>query len=435
MLKRRKYDDLVAWKNLKTQQGMLVVGARQVGKTTLVREFARNHYRRVAEVSFLGNARAIEAVGSARDAPDLLLRLSALSLTEIVPGETLVFLDEVQACEDVVTWVKFLQEASGVDFVLSGSLLGADAFNLRSVPVGFLQTMRIYPLDFFECCQGCGIPGSVLDAVRECFDARCPVPDFLHDQLMDLFYKYLLVGGMPDAVQSFVDRGDAVAVRNVQGAILETYQWDMTKYLGTPADRMRIKAIYDAVPNQLNKENKRFKFSKLGENARFVNLATAFDWLERVGVVLPAMRVTDPVYPLGLAADTGSFKLYLNDVGLLTAQLMPGTDIDILERRASMNFGSVFENAVAQELFARDRELFYYNSKKLGEMDFLVQDKLGDVSLVEVKSGKDYKRHRAMKNLLETPNYRFAHAFVLHEGNVQVEGGVEYLPVYMAGLL
>lgn len=440
MLKRRAYDQLMQWKQAKTQQSMLVTGARQVGKTTIIREFGKNNYKSTAEISFLGNRQAIDAVASARDARDLLLFLSALSRTEIVPGETLVFLDEIQACEDVVTWVKFLREASGVDFVLSGSLLGVDSFNIRSVPVGFLQTMRMHPLDFFEFCQGCGIPESALSTVRSCFAERTPVPAFLHDQLIDLFYKYLMIGGMPDAVQSFVNRSDAVAARNVQSAILDTYRMDMTQYVGSAVDRSHIKTIYDAIPNQLNKENKRFKFAKMEKNLRFSHLATAFDWLENAGVVLPTMRVSDPVYPLGLSADTNSFKLFLNDVGLLTAQLMPNSDVDILSHRASMNFGSVFENAVAQELFAQGAQLFYYNSKKLGEVDFVMQNKLGEISLVEVKSGKEYKRHRAMSNLLKTDNYHFAHAYVLHDGNVSIDRNetatpIEYLPTYMTSLI
>lgn len=435
MLERDAYSQIAQWKRLKTKQGLLITGARQVGKTTLVRKFAHDNYRQLAEVSFLGNNRAIKAVSAAQDARDLLLRISTLARTELVPGETLVFLDEIQACEDVLTWVKFLEEASDLDFILSGSLLGIDLFNVRSVPVGFLQTLRMHPLTFFEFCKGNGIPEASLGMIEECYADLKPVPDYLHDQLMNLFYQYLLVGGMPDAVQSFVDVPDAERVRNIQSAIIETYKMDITKYVESPVERRHIKSIYEAIPNQLNKENKRFKFTKMDENARFSHLATAFDWLENAGITLPAMRVQEPTYPLGLAADTGSFKLFMSDVGLLTSLLMPSSDIDILNRKSAMNYGAMFENAVAQELAAQGVELYYYNKKGVGEVDFVMQDHMGDVSLVEVKSGKDYKRHRAMNNLLDTRNYRFKNAYVMHDGNVSVEGATTYLPIYMAAFL
>lgn len=173
----------------------------------------------------------------------------------------------------------------------------------------------------------------------------------------------------------------------------------------------------------------------MGKNERFSHLATAFDWLENAGIALPTLRITEPSYPLGLSADASSFKLFLNDVGLLTSYLMRDADIEILNHRSSMNFGSIFENVVAQELFAQEIGLFYYNAKGVGEVDFVAQGRAGDISLLEVKSGKDYKRHRAMDNLLATKNYQFKNAIVLHDGNMETEEGIVYLPIYFAGLL
>lgn len=436
MLKRHIYQKLVRWKETNTQQGLLLAGARQAGKTTIIREFGKSNYQRFAEINFLENKAALDSVAAARDAKDLLTRMSALSQTEFIPDRTLVFFDEVQACQDVLTWVKFLKEtAPHIDFIFSGSLLGIDLFNVRSVPVGFLQTLQMYPLTFLEFCEANGAVSEALATVRECFSQLKPVPDYLHEYLTDLYYKYLLVGGMPDAVQSFVDIGDVTRVRNVQEGIVQTYGMDITKYVESPVERRHIKTIYEAIPNQLNKENKRFKFTKLGENTRFSHLATAFDWLESAGIALSAMRVQDPQYPLGFAADTGSFKLYMNDVGLLTSCLMRDFDIEILNHRSSMNFGSIFENAVEEELVAQGFETYYYNTKGTGEVDFLVQNRMGEVVLIEVKSGKDYKRHRAFSKLLSAENYRFAKALVFHDGNVKQEGKVTYLPVYMAGLL
>ena len=208
MLKRHAYDQLLNWKNRKTKQGLLVTGARQVGKTTLIEQFGADHYEHVAEVNFIEMPQAVETVSKAKDTEDLILRLSVLSGTEITPGKTLLFLDEMQACEDMLTWTKFLSGAKGLDVIVSGSLLGIDVFNVRSIPVGFLQTMRMYPLNFYEFCAACRLPQPALDTLRECYVDRREVPDYLHERLTDLWYKYLLIGGMPDAVQSFVDSAD-----------------------------------------------------------------------------------------------------------------------------------------------------------------------------------------------------------------------------------
>lgn len=435
MLKRHAYDDLLAWKQNKTNQGLLVMGARQVGKTTLVRAFGRDNYEHVAELNLLGNPTAVETLSRSRDAKDLLLRLSVLVNGELESGHTLLFLDEIQEYKDILTWLKFLQESTEFDIVLSGSMLGVDLYDVRSYPVGFVQELQMQPLTFFEFCDAAGLGAPTLDAVRECFANCSPVPDFLHERLMDLFYEYLLVGGMPDAVNTFVEDSDLPRARSVQRAIYAAYEHDISKYVANAVERRHIKSIYEAIPNQLNAQNKRFKFTKLGENSRFAHMQTAFDWLEQAGVALPTLRVREPLYPLAEHADISSFKLFMNDVGLLTSRLMGDVDVEVLNRRSSMNYGSIFENAVAQELRAAGHELYYYNQSGVGEVDFLVQDRMGNVSLVEVKSGKDYKRHRAMSNLLGMRNYRFEHAYVLHDGNVQVEGAVTYLPVYMACLL
>ncbi|KFI48070.1 ATP-binding protein [Bifidobacterium biavatii] len=441
MITRKAYAELAEWKRRKTRQGLLVTGARQVGKTTLIRQFGADNYRRVAEINFIETPQAVETVSRATDTNDLLLRLSVLSGVQITPGETLLFLDEIQACEDMLTWLKFLSGAKGLDVIVSGSLLGIDVFNVRSIPVGFLQTVRMYPLDFREFCTACSLPDSAMDAVADCLRDRRPIPDFLHDKLTDLWYKYLLIGGMPDAVQSFIDSSDITTVRNTQQAIFDTYEYDITKYVDSPVERRHIKTIYEMIPGQLNAENKRFKFSKLGENVRFAHMQTAFDWLANAGIALPTPRVQDPEYPLDAHDDLSSFKLYLNDVGLLTSRLMRSVDLDIINHRSTMNYGSIFENAAAQELFAQGFGLHYYNRSRIGEVDFVIQHGLDAVSLVEIKSGKDYTRHRAMNNLLATGNYDFAHAYVFHDGNVEAthasDGhiGIEYLPIYAIGWL
>lgn len=435
MLRRKVYEDIARWKTEKTTQGLLVMGARQVGKTTIIRTFASKHYKNVAEINFYQNTTAIETIDAAKDAADLLLRISALSRTEMVPGNTLIFLDEVQECSDILTLVKFLIEGTGFDVILSGSLLGLDSFPSRSLPVGYLQTIEMFPLDFEEFCWARSVPETVFDQAKSACKDASSVPNYLNDMLIDEFYKYLLVGGMPDAVQAFIDDNDIVRTRNAQKAIVDLYEYDIVKYVEDKTEARQIEMVYEAVPIQLNSPNKRFKYTRLGKNLRFANLETAFDWLASAGIVLPTTKITEPLFPLKLSADSNAFKLYLNDVGLLTSQLMGDVTLDILNRRSAINFGSIFENVAAQEFRAHGFELFYYQTKNIGEIDFVLQTKSGDVLLCEIKSGKDYRRHSALNNLLDTKNYSITNALVFHEGNCEKKGPITYLPIYAVDFL
>ena len=444
MLKRKALAGLENWKNSKEKAGvnhsLLVTGARQVGKTTLIREFASSNYKNIAEINFVENTPAVETVAGARDAKDLFLRISALTDTRLLPKDTLIFFDEIQFCGDILTWAKFLNEQTDFDYLFSGSLLGVDASNVRSLPVGHLDTFEMYPLDFEEFCRASGVTEELLAESYACFVSRQPVAGYLHEKLMDLFYKYLLIGGMPEAVWSYINFNDLGGVRRIQESIFTFYKNDITQYLLeneeiSHIDVRHIKSIFEAIPEQLDKENKRFIFTKLDKNLRFPHLKTAFDWLEKAGVALPVNRVSDPQFPLLLHSETGSFKLFMNDTGLLTSRLMGSTTIDILNRKSSINFGSVFENAASQELKAHGYDLFYYNSKQIGEVDFVIQDKQGDITLCEIKACKDYRRHRALDKLLAIKNYGFKNAFVFSEGNVELNGPVTYFPVYMIGYL
>lgn len=434
MLERTAMQQLEDWKAHKTQQALLITGARQVGKTTLVREFARRRYEFLAEINFYERPEAKLTLAQATDSADLLLRISALTGIELNQG-TLLFLDEIQECQDMLTWVKFLRERTDVDIVLSGSLLGIDAFlHVRSLPVGFIQKTTLYPLTFEEFRQACGVTQSVWDTAKDCVLAHEPVPDFIHSLLSDRFKKYLLVGGMPLAVQTFIDSTQIVPVRNAQRAIIDFYKEDIAKYVDSPTEARQIKMVYEAIPSQLNTPTKRFAYSRLGKNLRFANMETAFDWLGASGVALEVTRVSEASFPLGLSECRQAFKLFDNDVGLLTSQLMGTVDVDVLNGMTAINYGSIYENYVAQELRAQGFALHYYNSKAHGEVDFIVEDPAnGAVLPIEVKSGKDYKRHSALNNLLKENNIK--RAVVLCNDNVETDGRKTYLPIYAAPFL
>lgn len=443
MLYRKALHDLVAWKEQKSNQGLLIVGARQVGKSTLVEEFARQHYEILAKIDFIAQPHAVEIIQQARDANDLFLRISALTDQELIPGKTLIFLDEIQEFEDILTWAKYLQVHSEFDYVFSGSLLGVDLSGVRSWPVGFLDEVEMFPLDFEEFCLANGVTEPVLQEVRSAYDDKRPVADFIHEKLLDLHRKYLLIGGMPGAVQRYLDTNDMNALRRAHKGIYDMYEHDIVRHMKDNEAIRFVKMLYEAIPSQLDKENKRFKFAGLkGDGVihegdlRFSRLESSFDWLEATGVALSALRVTEPRFPLGLTADRGTFKLYMNDVGLLTYRLAGAVTLEILAGRDDINYGSIYENYVAQELRSCDLDLFYYNSTKRGEVDFVIQNLThGTVSLVEVKSGKDYKRHRALRNLLKVEDYEIDGAYVLCNGNVEQVDGMWYLPIYMTALL
>ncbi len=435
LLYRKAMQNLEAWRLEKTHQALLVTGARQVGKTTLVREFARQNYENLAEINFVETPSAVRTLDAAVNENDLLLRVSVLTGTDVVPGKTLLFLDEVQECKDMLTWVKFLAGGKKLDVVLSGSLLGIDAFvNVRSFPVGFLNVMEMFPLTFEEFCRANGIGAEAWRVVAESVEGHKEVPDFLHEALIRRFREYLLIGGMPDAVQAYVDNGQLPAVRRVHEGIVETYKADIVKYVEDATEARQIKMVYEAIPSQLNAPTKRFKYARLEKNLRFANLETAFDWLTNAGIALEATRVGEARYPLTLSEDRSSFKFFMNDIGLMTSQVMGDVSLEVLDGIEDVNYGSLYEAFVAQELLASGFQPHYYSSKKRGEVDFVIEDKRkGKTKLLEVKSGKSYKRHSALSGLIESGEA--VDPIVLYSGNCEQVADRWYLPVYAAGMM
>ena len=293
MLRRTAYDRLLDWKANNRQKALLVDGPRQVGKTFLIEEFGRREYQYLVKIDFLVDEDARRRFGSARSADRVVELVSLVAGHELVPGETLVFFDEVQMAQNLVTFSKYLVIDGRFDVAMSGSMLGVELNGVKSWPVGYLHTIDMAPLTFEEFCWARGVPQSVLDQVGECYDARSPLDDSLHGLLVDLFRQYLVIGGMPEAVQKSLDaRNDLGAVRQVQTDLLSLYREDIAKYAGNRSPQ--VKAIYDAVPSQLNKENKRFQLKTLKDGARFDRYANDFAWLVAARSVLKAVNVTEP---------------------------------------------------------------------------------------------------------------------------------------------
>ena len=433
-LKRRAMKLMESWHNAPNRTALLIDGARQVGKTYLVREFAHTHYQHLVEFNFIEDPDLTRMFGMPRKADDILMRMELASDEPMQPGNTLVFLDEIQQCKEVATAIKFLVDDGRYDFILSGSLLGVELEDIRSVPTGYLTEIRMFPLDFEEFCWSQGVSEDVFAMLRDHFERRIPMDEFVHDRLKRLFSQYLVIGGMPAAVASFTDNKSIGDVRTIQENITHEYRRDISQY-ARREDRLHIRSIYDLIPGELNNPNKRFTFSKIEKNARFRTTAADFDWLAAANVAIPAYNVDEPKRPLKMSMERNLFKLFYSDVGLLTGSFLKSTSLDILDGVEDVNYGSIYENLVAQELTAHGfDDLYYYNSKKLGELDFLIQDRNDNVIPLEIKSGKGYKRHRALDNVLAADTYHIQQGYVLGPDNVSVSGRVTYLPIYMVGL-
>ncbi|MCD8198113.1 MAG: AAA family ATPase [Lachnospiraceae bacterium] len=408
------------------KKALLVTGARQTGKTFSIRRAASILDPDFIELNFLENQDARKLFSEARDSKELLLSISVLAQKELKPGKSIIFLDEVQECMEILTAIKFLVEEGSYRYILSGSLLGVEMKNIRSVPVGYMGILEMFPLDFEEFCHANGISDAVISHVYACYAEKRPVMEAIHQSLLQLFWLYLIVGGMPEAVRVYLETNNLREVAQVQQYICELYRQDIAKY--DPENRLYLAEIFDLIPSELNHQNKRFIMKNLNERAVFSRYENSFLWLKDAGVALPTYCVSEPKAPLVLSRATSLFKLFASDVGLLASMYAEGIQLSILKHDNDINFGAIFENAAAQELHCHGFPLYYYRNKKQGELDFVIEQK-GRVIPLEIKSGKTYKRHSAVSNMIET--YGMSDVYVFCLDQLSVDGAVTYYPIYM----
>lgn len=433
MLQRKELKALETWKDAPSHKALMLTGARQIGKTTLVREFAKKHYGSFAELNFLLDPAASSVFDGSLDADTLVANLTAYLRQPLKPKETLVLLDEIQECPRARTAIKFLVEDGRFDYIETGSLLGVRNREVPSYPVGFEERRRMYPLDFEEFCLAAGVQPQTIDFLRSHYEDRTPVSESVHATMMQLFLAYVVIGGMPEVVQRFVDTSDVAQALKIQRDILDLYRQDIAKY-AAERDKTKVRAIFDAIPSQLDDKNRRFVLADLAKSARQNRYESSFLWLTDAGVALPCYNVTSPVAPLAASEKRNLFKLFLNDVGLLCASSLENVQFDILRGNLDVNLGSIAENVIAQELVAHGFWLHYFNGKRTGEVDFVVQS--GRTCLpIEVKSGADWQRHPAINNLLATEEWGLEEGVVLCKGNVEKDGKITYLPLYMVMFL
>ncbi len=425
---KRKIDRYLGDFFVNDHKALLLTGARQIGKTFSIRHFAQSHFETFIEINFIDNPSLVKVFAQAKNSQDILLRLSTLTTQKLIKGKTLIFFDEVQECPEIVTAIKFLVEEGSYRYILSGSLLGVELKNLRSAPVGYMAVKDMYPLDLEEFALALGINQDVLDVLRSNFDEATAVDDFIHEKMMEVFRLYLIVGGMPAAVEKYLTTNNLQEVLAEQQSIIRLYKQDIAKY--DPNHKLYIEEIFDRIPAELDAKNKRFILKNLNENIKFSRYENSFLWLKDAGVALPVYNVEEPTVPLILSSTRNLFKLFLSDIGLLASLYADGIQMRILNNEPSINFGSVYENAVAQELCAHGFKLYYYNNKRQGELDFVIEQN-GAVLPLEVKLGKDYERHKALSNVMNSTTYQIPKAYVLCNDNVKQVGKITYLPIYM----
>lgn len=429
MLKRKLYQELLSWRDARKRKALLLTGARQVGKSTLVRKLGNDSYERFVEIDLALNDAARDALAGSRDVSDFLRRVSLFAHGPMPHGSTLIFIDEVQELPQVMTMAKALVEDGRYDYAFSGSMLGTEFRGVRSYPVGFVREMTLRPMDFEEFLWATGASETLMGEIGTCVERERPVEDYLHDAMLAYWRTYLVVGGMPEVVQAFVDSGgDLAQVREIQDGLVRGYQRDITKYAGRRA--LNVRAIFDQLPLQLDNDSRRFVLNSIDDEARYGAYRQDFVWLVNAGVGLKTNLVREPRHPLEMTERPGMFKLYQSDTGMLVSRYPTQTARDIYLDSNGPNLGGVYENALAQELTCGGFDLFYYMGKKRGEVDFVIENDAGMVVPVEAKSGRNARAHAALDNLLATEEYALELGVVFSRLNVERRGKVLYLPWY-----
>ncbi len=416
-----------------SRKALLVYGARQVGKTYLIREMLKRNNITYSEFNLIDRTDILDFLMNANRSTDISSRLAMYSDTPLTEGRSVIFLDEIQRYPDIITTIKFLVDEGKYRYILSGSNLGVELKGIRSIPVGYLESFQMYPMNFEEFAIASGINDAMLSHMKDCFHSRQPVDNIIHNKLLQAFYYYLIVGGMPAVINVYNETHSLERIDLEQKNIINQYKADFTKY-EQENRRLKVISIYDNIPAQLNKQNRKFSFTMLNKELKFDRYEESFLWLADAAVAIPTYIVSTPQSPLEISKSTNIFKLFLSDVGLLTScyPFALRAQIAEMDPAKELNNGALFENFVAEEIYAGCGRSYYYKKKSTGEVDFMIESD-GAAIPVEVKSGSDYKRHAALDHLLD--NYTFKTAYVLSPNNVGADGIITYLPIYMAGLV
>lgn len=435
MLYRKIASKIESFLKSEKKRMLVVSGARQVGKSYIIREVGMRLYSNFIEVNMEEDKQSNRLFENARTVEDFMIALSTIAGAKMKDSEkTLVFIDEIQAYSHLLTLAKFLVEDGRFTYIASGSQLGITLKTTQSIPIGSIELLSMYPLDFEEFLIANGVGELLINEMRRKFEAKEALNESLHMKVMDYFRKYLLVGGMPSAVNTYLSEHNMVSVRNIHRDISLLYKNDAAKYESESLRKLKIQRIYDMVPSNLEKVKKRIvaKDIELKKGKRMADYQDEFEYLISSGITLEVQAISKPSYPLVENSGKNLLKLYMSDIGLLTGILYHNDVLPIMNDKCGVNLGSVYENVVAQELKAHGFKLYYYDNKKNGEVDFLIDSvDLMSALPIEVKSGKDYYIHTALNNLLKVDEYKISNGIVFsNEEKVYNNGNVIYMPIY-----
>ncbi|MDY5361106.1 MAG: AAA family ATPase [Sodaliphilus sp.] len=435
MLYRKIASKIESFLKSEKKRMLVVSGARQVGKSYIIREVGMRLYSNFIEVNMEEDKQSNRLFENARTVEDFMIALSTIAGAKMKDSEkTLVFIDEIQAYSHLLTLAKFLVEDGRFTYIASGSQLGIALKTTQSIPIGSIELLSMYPLDFEEFLIANGVGELLINEMRRKFEAKEALNESLHMKVMDYFRKYLLVGGMPSAVNTYLSEHNMVSVRNIHRDISLLYKNDAAKYESESLRKLKIQRIYDMVPSNLEKVKKRIvaKDIELKKGKRMADYQDEFEYLISSGITLEVQAISKPSYPLVENSGKNLLKLYMSDIGLLTGILYHNDVLPIMNDKCGVNLGSVYENVVAQELKAHGFKLYYYDNKKNGEVDFLIDSvDLMSALPIEVKSGKDYYIHTALNNLLKVDEYKITNGIVFsNEEKVYNNGNVIYMPIY-----
>lgn len=436
MLKRKMYDVLLAWKNSAKHECLLIKGARQVGKTYLVRRFAEAEYEHYVEINFHSQSSLKVIFEGDRSAEEIYKRMTAnIPGLRLVPGKTLIFLDEIQKCANARTALKFLAEDGRYDVIASGSLLGLhygqdddrEVGEVESIPVGYEKPVMMYSLDFEEFLWAYGYGEDTISYLRHFYDTGETIPPEIHDKFEALLTEYLVVGGMPEVVADFAEHKDFGRVQEIQDKILSSYADDISHH-AKGVKKVKVRNCYDSIPRQLARDNKKFKYSSVESRATARKFGDSIQWLRDANMVYTCWNVTTPSLPLNAYESEGDFKLYMNDTGLLLALFGFATKQALLNGKLTgFAKGGIFENYVADTLIKQGYTLHFFKPNNSTELEFLVE-KDGEVIPIEVKAGNNSTK--SLNAFVDT--YAPAVAYKLSSGNIGKVGAKLTIPHYMA---
>lgn len=414
---------------------LILEGARQIGKSFSIREVGTRLYSNYVEINFVEDDEGEQLFKNIHKKEDFYLTLSMVAGDKLSHrNNTLIFLDEIQHYPQYLTMLKFLREDNRFRYIASGSLLGITLQDTTSIPVGSITVKEMFQLDFEEFLIANGVGADAIASLRRSYTNRQSLSEEYHNYVLDLFKRYLLVGGLPDAVNTYLNTHNIVKVREVQDDIRSLYGSDATKYEKEHSKKLLIRRIYEMIPSQMENKKKRVVAQEIRgkKGDRFDQYKEEFEYLISSGISLSVHAISNPHFPLSESLQKNLLKLYLNDVGLLTGLLYRNNIRPVLDDVCSINLGSVYESVVAQELRAHGHKLFYYDNRKQGEVDYLVDDHSSMAPHpIEVKSGKDYTIHSALNNLMKNPDYHILSSTVIsNEREVHQDGNITYLPVY-----